>query len=398
MSTLKHALKNLTRHRKKACILLLLSCSLSVALALFAGNILQNEKELNSLVEETQLRLQIVSTNGTMKDGLLINDGFLANVEAIDGVERGLLTAVGLFNPIHNGKKRETHYVGAATNASPLREGQDEDNITYLSGYGDELFEGSEPVCLLSEKFLAEMKLSLGDTISCELSTSRDDKVFSAGNSEFTVVGTYRDTGNSLSGATMVCSYDALKEKFAQANLHIWPTSAWFQITSPQKLNEVKSVLTENNIDSVQPRANIFSNRGYAAVINDRLYILRAEPLERQINLLRSLYPLFFAAVALIAFLACVLLAQSRRGEIAVCRSLGESRGSVFFQFFLENALVSLAGVLLGFGGAALFSSVNGAALLFPFVGCLGACYLGIAAAVLLLNRTNVIAILTSLD
>ena len=70
--------------------------------------------------------------------------------------------------------------------------------------------------------------------------------------------------------------------------------------------------MKEANITSVLPQAYLFSTQGSAAVINDRKFILRAEPLERNIRLLQSLYPLFFAAVAVIAFLVSYLLAQSR--------------------------------------------------------------------------------------
>ena len=103
-----------------------------------------------------------------------------------------------------------------------------------------------------------------------------------------------------------------------------------------------------DSITSVLPQAYLFSTQGSAAVINDRKFILRAEPLERNIRLLQSLYPLFFAAVAVIAFLVSYLLAQSRRDEIAVCRSLGESRTGVFLQFFWESTVVCLSGAVLG--------------------------------------------------
>lgn len=393
MRALRHGMRNLFRHRRKAAILLALSCSLSVALSLFAVNIEKNREELGTLLQETQLRLDIVSTNGMMKTGLLINDGFLSNVEAAHGVERGLITALAYFET-ELGGEYSLGYMGAYTDEAPLLEAKD--NVAYLTGYDGSIFKSTDSLCLLQEDYMEAAGLSPGDEIKCRISTVRDSQAYSAGEASFTIVGTYKEAGHGYDGADMVCSYDGLKRKFEEKNLHIWPKSAWFSISDPSSLNEIKRVLKENNIDTVNPRASIYSNRGYAAVINDRKYILRAEPLERQINLLTAIYPVFFAAVALIAFLACVLLAQSRRGEIAICRSLGESRGSVFFQYFTESAIVSLIGTAAGFTAAA--AATNTGLLVLPFLGCLGACLLGIAGAVLLLGRTNVIAIVTSPD
>ena len=49
--------------------------------------------------------------------------------------------------------------------------------------------------------------------------------------------------------------------------------------------------MKEANITSVLPQAYLFSTQGCAAVINDRKFILRAEPLERNIRLLQACIP-----------------------------------------------------------------------------------------------------------
>ena len=60
--------------------------------------------------------------------------------------------------------------------------------------------------------------------------------------------------------------------------------------------------------------------------------------------------------------------------------------------------MVCLSGAVLGFGAAALLSGISPGMLALPLLGYLAAYLLGAAAAILLLNRTNVIQVLTTLD
>lgn len=404
MTALKKAWRSVLRHRGKTLTALAVSVSLSLFLCLFAGNLEQNRVEWNRLSDGADIRIQITSSNGQQKTGLLIDDDRLEKIEATGLAERGLYTARALFTDSEDQEEnvRSPHFNGhilaAYTADTPLTEAG-EDNISYFSGYDSSLFGGSEAVCLLQEDFLNSRGLQLGDSYHVRLNTLKEGgEVYPAGEAEFKIAGTFRESGSGFANAVAVCSYDTLKAALSQFNLHIWPSSAWLKVKDPTQLNRIKEAMKEANITSVLPQAYLFSTQGSAAVINDRKFILRAEPLERNIRLLQSLYPLFFAAVAVIAFLVSYLLAQSRRDEIAVCRSLGESRTGVFLQFFWESTVVCLSGAVLGFGAAALLSGISPGMLALPLLGYLAAYLLGAAAAILLLNRTNVIQVLTTLD
>jgi len=383
MTALKKAWRSVLRHRGKTLTALAVSVSLSLFLCLFAGNLEQNRAEWNRLSDGADIRIQITSSNGQQKTGLLIDDDRLEKIEATGLAERGLYTARALFTDSEDQEEdvRSPHFNGhilaAYTADTPLTEAG-EDNISYFSGYDSSLFGGSEAVCLLQEDFLNSRGLQPGDSYHVRLNTLKEGgEVYPAGEAEFKIAGTFRESGSGFANAVAVCSYDTLKAALSQFNLHIWPSSAWLKVKDPTQLNRIKEAMKEANITSVLPQAYLFSTQGSAAVINDRKFILRAEPLERNIS---------------------YLLAQSRRDEIAVCRSLGESRTGVFLQFFWESTVVCLSGAVLGFGAAALLSGISPGMLALPLLGYLAAYLLGAAAAILLLNRTNVIQVLTTLD
>ena len=97
MTALKKAWRSVLRHRGKTLTALAVSVSLSLFLCLFAGNLEQNRAEWNRLSDGADIRIQITSSNGQQKTGLLIDDDRLEKIEATGLAERGLYTARALF-------------------------------------------------------------------------------------------------------------------------------------------------------------------------------------------------------------------------------------------------------------------------------------------------------------
>lgn len=402
--------RSLKRHGRKTAVALLVSAALAFFLFLFSGSIAANQKQLDRLREDSGLRVTFVNSSGIRDTSIIIYDDKLQEIEASGLAVPGMYQVMALFSDgteddtkAYTGpySKWETQPMAAYTNDSPLT-GVAEDNVTYFEGYDSSLFSGEEAVCLLPREKFERLGLAPGGDFTVTLFTFKESKgtkgVFKGKEVTYRIAGTYEDAGPAFTGVpiNMVCPYRTLRRQFSEMNLSIWPSKAYLEVPDPSRLNELKALLREEGILAVDKTLDTDASYGKTAILNDGIYIGTAEPTMRTLSLLKSLYPAVFAAVALIALLASYLLMQSRRDEIAIQRSLGAGRARIFFTFFLESASLCLLGT-----AAALLLSVpllgqSPAALALPALGFLASYLLGSAAAVLLLERTDVLAVLAA--
>lgn len=410
MFLIKELCRSLRRHSRKTGIALAVSLALAFFLFLFSGSIETNRLHIKKLEEDADLKLTFVNSAGTRDSGIIIYDDKLQEIEESGLAVPDFYAVMALFS---DGSEDDTHdFTGpyspwgaqplaAYSNDSSLT-AAGEDNVTYFDGYDGSLFSGNEQVCLLEEEKFQRMGLSPGDELSVTLFTFKETKgtkgVFKGQDASYKVVGTFQNPGAAFSGVSihLICPYRTLREQFASMNLSVWPSKASLSIPSPQNLNALKALLQEIGILPVNKDLYSFSNYGKTAVINDGIYISTAEPTLRTLSLLQSLYPVALAAVVLIALLASYLLTQSRREEIAVSLSLGAGRFHVFLAFFLESALLCLVGAFAAFLVCVLALGQSPVSLLLPGLSYLAAYLVGSSAAILLLERTNVLAVLAA--
>ncbi len=98
--------------------------------------------------------------------------------------------------------------------------------------------------------------------------------------------------------------------------------------------------------------------------------------------------------IVLTGFLVSWLMTFSRRQEFALMRGFGTPGRQVFASFFLEQAILSLAGCLAGC--AALFGLYAGGVTQPLAAAVYLACYLlGTAASVWAVGKTDLMALLT---
>lgn len=404
--------RSLKRHGKKSAIALAVSAALAFFLFLFAGSITANQRQLDDLEQNSDLRLTFVNVSGTRDSSLIIYDDKLEVIEESGLAETGFYAVMALFSDGTEDDNRQfsarnsywkNQPIVAYTDDSPLTEAG-EDNVTYFDGYDASMFQGSDPVCLMAKEKFDRMGLSPGEEITVRLFTFKDTQgsmgVFKGEETSLKVVGTYVEPGTIYTGPAinLICPYRTLRTQFRAMNLSIWPSRAYLRITDPANLNPLKDLLKEIGISHVEKTLDSGAAYGKTAVINDSVYIGTAEPTMRTLSLLRSLYPAVFAAVSLISLLTSYLLIQSRREEIAIQRSLGTGRLRIFFTFFVESACLCLMGIVLAFAAAVLLLSQPPLSLLLPALGCFGFCLLGSAIAVLLLERTDVLAVLSAAE
>lgn len=162
-----------------------------------------------------------------------------------------------------------------------------------------------------------------------------------------------------------------------------------FTLTSPRQLDAFRDYLQSQGISQV----NQLAENRTTVVLQDSSFVETVSGLGRYVTFSRILLPVLCVVVVLLGFIISWLMINGRRMEFAIMRGLGAGRGRVFGSFFLEQAMLALAGCLAG----CLVLAVTGAGL----AGCLAAaallvCYLaGCAVAVLAVGRTNLMQLLS---
>ena len=171
-------------------------------------------------------------------------------------------------------------------------------------------------------------------------------------------------------------------------------SSLSFRLRNLRNLSEFKEELAERGYTSIgkYDRARKF------VVIEDTLLNSSVSSLERHIAYMRILFIVTYLLAAVIGFVISYLMTKSRRKELAMMRSMGAGRLRTFFAFFTEQAVLAVVGFCLGIAVLGLFFGGIFTVQWPYFLGYLACYVLGIALSILVMNRVNVMGILTKED
>ncbi len=398
MFCLKTALLNIRRHKSKS-ILVVLTCMLIVIFVfIYMNGIRTNEEQLHSLPQAIPVYAQICNLNGSQEVGLLIREQLLDDVQS-------------------TGKIKDLHYTARlAGSLSPATDTGNLSGICSVQGFNDigtvpnlpdrkiqladgrdtAFFQGTEALCLASESFLQQNKLSIGDTVDLELFMY---KYFSPESSVYTLEplakGSLRIAG-SISAPTsgkdpvntdILCPVGWMKEKYVQTGEIFYLDSASFTVADALNLNAFKEAMTQCHLIPVSTLSKYFI-WGEALRVKDEVFVSTAGRLKSNLSVLYTFAAVIFAVIALVGYAIAYLLMQGRRTDIAIMRSLGTSRRMCVVMMLMEFALLGLAGSLFGIICAFIWLGPAWSTLLYAlfFTASL---LTGIAAAALQLSRGN---------
>ena len=142
------------------------------------------------------------------------------------------------------------------------------------------------------------------------------------------------------------------------------------------------------NFPRVRP---LHDSRPFAMTIYDSVFYETVEPLRQNMIVIDVATPFIYLLSIAVGFLTSVLLTRRRKPEFAVMRSIGVHRRVIFISALTEQALLSIAGVAVGFVFVAIawgYASLTRPAI---FLACylLGAIFSAASAA-----GTNVMQVL----
>jgi ABC-type antimicrobial peptide transport system permease subunit len=267
---------------------------------------------------------------------------------------------------------------------------------------------------LISRDLQERIGAVLGDVVRMSIYTTDEGRRTASFGDELDyydlrIVGSYEQQGQM---ETMYIPFDALLDLF-----DIWDAemagedvgltqeeidqlsrgsfnSATFKLTDTKNLGQLKDFLSEYGYSQV----NKIGKLRTFIVIDDAIFNNAVAGLQQQVRYVNTLYPFLYVLVGVIAFVVSYLLVVSRRMELATLRGLGASSLTTFMSFFLEQSLLCLIGVGLGMAAWRVLRGPFIPLHLWLILGFVGCYFVGSALSIGIMNRRNLLAILTDKD
>ncbi|MBQ7601786.1 MAG: hypothetical protein IJU49_06470 [Lachnospiraceae bacterium] len=275
--------------------------------------------------------------------------------------------------------------------------------VNWLPGYDESIFQGEEELCIVSSQFAKKHGLEPGDVLSASFIVDVMGMRLSY-TASARIVGIF----NGVSAEEHVYMPFSMSEftvqyvEWTRTGVPIYQdedvvlpySSLSFKLQNLRNLSEFKEDLAKRGYTSVgkYDRARKF------VVIEDTLLNSSVASLERHIAYMKILFAVTYLLAAVIGFVISYLMTKSRRKELAMMRSMGAGRVRTFFAFFAEQLVLALIGSAAGILVITLaFGSLSSAQWLY-FLGYFACYLLGIALSITVMNRVNVMDILTKED
>ena len=296
--------------------------------------------------------------------------------------------------------------------------------MDFLDGYDESFLTVPSTVsgvssCLIPSTLMDSMNIRFGDTIRVAVNerivSPEYDRARIFRHYDLLVVGSYEkqgpedtiyvplslffdtsliweegQTSQGVPTQTFTTGYsisDTQKEMLLSTTLN----SAYFTLTDTLSLGSFKDYLTDYGYSQVNQIGKI---REFI-VLRDAIFNHSVASVKQQIQYINTLYPFLYVLVGVAAVVLSYLLVVSRKVDCAIMRGLGTTRIRTFFNFFLEQVILCMLGLVIGF---ILWSGIWGTPGSLHIILTVGflACYLlGSAVSVMIMSHTKVLTILT---
>lgn len=238
-----------------------------------------------------------------------------------------------------------------------------QEGIEYVPGTDSSFLEGDEPLVLMSREFAEENSFSLGDSISLQLqqrlfSSQQMEGAFRLISEEklsLQVAGIFDENSGAANAADLYLPSLWLRAQVEKAGMDFYYNSFSGSLRDSMKLNEFKAKLAEYGYR--QPMAmvpqtdremlGLDRSAATTAVMEDKAFIRAAEKLGTSLQYYRILSVPLLILFAGMAVLSVFLVLRGARLDMAVSRSLGETRAMVAASHFLALLAAQIAGCVL---------------------------------------------------
>ncbi len=359
--------RNIARNKKKSLITLLICVLMVTAVNIYLGNMQSNRNQLMSLPEVMPVYCQITNLNGSKSTGIWVDEalarGLLTSSQVKD-VAYGIrmMGGIGDFSP-EEWKKNLTLSV-EGINCMEAVPGLTRENIK-LSQESNFLFQSSDAKCIVSSTLMKERQWKQGQEIQLNLYyyDYDDEKGIHCYPMEIlnvTVVGEM----DILAGDTGAMPPDILipigllKESYARKQIPFQPSYVSFYVADPLALNDFKAEMKSLGFMEKNVMAND-SFEGCALNVRDTVFVSMADKLQKTIQIYKYFFGIICLTILGVAYIASILLMDSRVRELALMRAMGGSTFRCVAILWVEQLCLILTGFLIGDTVCLLFQNVS---------------------------------------
>ena len=402
--------RNISRHKKKSFLSILISGMIVLFLILYIANIEKNESQLLKLSETIPVTGSICNIDGSQEFGLQIDFEKLQEIRDTGLIKDEVLTTqtyADLSTRTYEGKSHRPELSFVGSNSLSAFSSFSPQDVSYVDGYDENFLKTSEPICILRDIFMKKQNINLGDELEIMAYAPEYNakgwenfKYKKIGLVKMKVIGSYhygRSNRTADEAPNIISPIEFVKSIYEGTDIKSYASSASFTLNDSLKLNEFKDKMQEIGFSSTNMQAS-FSRVGEALTLNDETFIMSATQLAKSLNMIKNFAPLIFIIVAAIGFISSYLLMQSRQNEFAIMRSLGTSKKKCFQVIFLESMILVLISSIVGACVSGFIVSVKIKTMASILAAFLIFYMLGTTVALLLLNRFSVMAILSKTD
>ena len=423
------ALTSIRRGGLRSLVVPFVSLVLTVTILVLGGVYQRWQNELDDAKENTRIEGMAVSLDGRNYSGLVLQMSHLRTLLGIEGVEDVSVSygyrywlqedepdfSKGDFGQAHRqawidvqpelvalnslSAAKEFYYTDAAIT---WQKGWDESafadaDFRPLRNRNDERADGKPIPAVCSTRFLEAHNMGLGDTFSCFVRVEHSTYVLKEIPLNVQVIGSYVPQGGKdqiyvpLACHVPLALMDVNEDP---SDIRGWDRYSFrtcrFYLSSAGELDNLRQLLRDQDFSAV---GHITGNRT-TLLLRDAAFLRLVENMERNIAMGKVMSAVISLLVVLLGFLISWLMIYSRRREFALMRGFGAQKWRVFASFFLEQAILCLAGCLAGC--AVLFWLYAGGAAQPLAVAVYLICYLlGAAISIRMIGRTELMEVLT---
>ena len=423
------ALLSIRRGGLRSLVVPLASLVLTVTVLVLSGVYQGWQQELDDALENTQIEGMAVSLDGRHYSGLVLPMNNLRTILGIEGIENVSVSygyhywlpedapsfTYGSYGQAHRQAWIDTQPELVALNSlSAAKEFYYTDpSVTWLEGW-DETFltaDGFTPLrnrimgqadetlipAVCSAAFLEGHGMALGDTLSCLVQVEHDHIMKLEIPLNLQVVGSYvQQGGKAHIYVPLACHIPLSLMNVAEdpGNIREWSRFTFrtcrFRVSSADELDAVRQLLREKDFSAVRHA----SGNRTTILLRDAAFLRLVENMERNITMGKVMSTVLSLLIVLLGFIISWLMIFSRKREFALMRGGGVQKRQVFASFFLEQAILSLAGCLAGC--LVLFRLYAGGVAQPLAAAAFLICYLlGTAISIRMIGKTNLMELLT---
>ena len=432
---LRFALLSIRRGGLRSLVVPLVSLVLTLTVLVLGGMYQGWQNELDRALDNQQIEGMVVSLNGRSYSGLALSSIAAETLNEVDGIEDlsvscgyhywlpedmpGFGNGEGSLEHRYNWICAQPEIVALNALDAAKEFYYADPSVSWLEGWDETMLAETEvtPLTLrkttetdetiipavCSTEFLETHGLALGSAFLCMVQYEKINDYPAEYSVMLQAVGSYVQNGGKANvfvplsfhvpaavfngGEAPVGISEKQMDRLA-ATLTF--RTCRFHVSSARILEDVRESLRDLSFSTV---GNTNGNRT-TLLLRDAAFLKLKENMERNIAMGKVMSTVLSLLIVLLGFIISWLMTYSRRWEFALMRGFGAKKLRVFASFFLEQAILSLAGCLVGC--LALFRLYAGGVIQPLAVAAYLVCYLlGTAISILMIGKTDLMELLT---